>query len=70
MPTAPTIEADLDVLDERGDVVLRGRGLRMGSGTSKAGERDRVLAERLLTVEWEQRQPPADVIAGDRRRGC
>ncbi len=61
---ATEIEANLEVLDERGDVVLEVTGLRMGTGTTKAGERERVLAERLLTVGWEQRQPPADVSAG------
>ena len=27
----------------------------MGSGASKSGDRDRVLDERLLTIEWQQR---------------
>jgi polyketide synthase 5 len=49
------IEADLDVLDEHGQVLLIVRGLKMGTGVSQASERDRVLAERLLTVEWESR---------------
>ncbi len=53
------ISADLEILDERGDVVLEVAGLRMGSGSTKAAERERVLAERLLTVGWEQRQQPA-----------
>jgi polyketide synthase 5 len=60
------IEADLDVLDEHGQVLLAVRGLKMGTGVSQASERDRVLAERLLTVEWEQRDLPeaADVHPG------
>lgn len=58
------IEADLEILDSAGDVVLEVTGLRMGTGTTKAGERERVLAGRLLTVGWEQRQPPADAVAG------
>ena len=53
------IEADIDVLDEHGQVVLAVTGLRMGSRAGKSSERDRVLGERLLTVEWVQRQPPA-----------
>lgn len=55
---AGAIEADLDVLDEHGQVLLIVRGLKMGTGVSPASERDRVLAERLLTIEWEQRDVP------------
>lgn len=62
-----TIVADLDVLDADGTVVVQVEGLRMGSSSSKAAERDRVLSERLLTIEWEQRtrpEPAADSRAG------
>ena len=61
------IEADLDVLDAHGEVVLHATGLRMGSRNSKSADRDRVLAERLLTIEWDQQPPPkaaADTDAG------
>ncbi|KAA1246086.1 acyltransferase domain-containing protein, partial [Mycobacterium simiae] len=51
-------EADLDVLDEHGTVLLAVRGLQMGTGTSASGERDRLLSERLLTLEWQQRTLP------------
>ncbi len=51
-------EADLDVLDEHGNVLLAVRGLRMGTGTTESGERDRILNERLLTCEWQQRTVP------------
>ncbi len=62
---AGAIEADLEVLDELGEVVLEVTGLRMGSGASKSGDRERLLADRLLTVSWEQRQSPtAPVAAG------
>jgi len=52
------IEADLDILDENGAVVLAVRGLQMGTGVSQTSERDRVLGERLLTIEWQQRELP------------
>ncbi|MDT5148116.1 MAG: polyketide synthase 5, partial [Mycobacterium sp.] len=52
------VEADLDLLDKNGAVLLTVRGLQMGSGTSPSGERARVMGERLLTVEWQQRQLP------------
>jgi acyl transferase domain-containing protein/acyl carrier protein len=49
------IEADLDLLDESGTVVLSVRGLRMGSNSAKGSERDRTLSERLLTIDWPRR---------------
>ena len=52
------VEADLDLLDEHGTVVLAVEGLRLGSEASENGHKDRVLAERLLTIEWGQRQLP------------
>jgi acyl transferase domain-containing protein/acyl carrier protein len=52
------VEADLDVLDEHGHVLLTVRGLKMGTGVSQASERDRVLGERLLTIEWEPHELP------------
>lgn len=61
---AGEIQANLDILDERGDLVLEVTGLRMGSGTTKAAERERVLSERLLTVGWERRQPPTAASTG------
>jgi acyl transferase domain-containing protein/NAD(P)-dependent dehydrogenase (short-subunit alcohol dehydrogenase family)/acyl carrier protein len=60
---ATAVEADLDVLDEHGEAVLEVTGLRMGSGASKSSERERLLADRLLTVEWEKRDPPAAAAA-------
>ncbi|CAM3499766.1 sulfolipid-1 biosynthesis phthioceranic/hydroxyphthioceranic acid synthase [Mycobacterium colombiense] len=52
------VEADIDVLDEHGAVLLTVQGLRVGASASESGTRDRVLAERLLTVEWRQRELP------------
>jgi polyketide synthase 5 len=52
------IEADLDVLDEHGTVLLAVQGLRFATGASENGHKDRVLGERLLTIEWQQRQLP------------
>lgn len=53
------MEADLDVFDENGTVLLIVRGLRVGSDVSESGARRRVLAERLLTIDWEPRDLPA-----------
>ena len=61
---AAAIEADLEVLDGDGTVILQVDRLRMGSGASKAGLRERVLADRLLTVEWEPRELPVAPAAG------
>lgn len=52
------LEADLDVLDERGTVLLAVRGLQLGTGASSNVNRDRVLNERLLSIEWKQRTLP------------
>jgi polyketide synthase 5 len=52
------VEADIDVLDEHGTVMLTVAGLRLGAGDSEKGHRDRVLAERLLTIEWQPRELP------------
>jgi polyketide synthase 5 len=61
------VEADLEILDEHGSVVLSVYGLRLGSGASEASNRDRVLSERLLTIEWRHRTLPcaqsADPVA-------
>ncbi|WP_246398793.1 sulfolipid-1 biosynthesis phthioceranic/hydroxyphthioceranic acid synthase [Mycobacterium vicinigordonae] len=56
--TGGAVEADLDLLDKQGAVVLTVRGLEMGTGVSASGERARLLGERLLTVEWQHRQLP------------
>ncbi|WP_099288341.1 sulfolipid-1 biosynthesis phthioceranic/hydroxyphthioceranic acid synthase [Mycobacterium persicum] len=56
-------EADLDVLDEHGTVLLAVRGLHMGTGTSESAERNRVLSERLLTLAWQQRNLPEATAA-------
>ncbi|HYB81986.1 MAG TPA: acyltransferase domain-containing protein, partial [Mycobacterium sp.] len=60
------MEADLDVFDENGTVVLIVRGLRVGSDVTESGARQRVLGERLLTIDWQQRELPAaeDADAG------
>jgi polyketide synthase 5 len=60
---AEGVEADLDVLDEHGAVLLTVRGLQLGMGTSEQGHDARVLAERLLTVEWQQRELPEGNLA-------
>lgn len=51
-------EVDLDMLDEQGNVLLIVRGLHMATGISESDERDRMLGERLLTIEWQQRALP------------
>ena len=53
------------MLDEQGTVLLTVRGLRMGTGNSESGERDRVFSERLLTLEWQQRALPEVANAGE-----
>ncbi|BBX88745.1 polyketide synthase [Mycolicibacterium boenickei] len=52
------IEADIDVLDAEGTVLLSVQGLRLGTSASGNGHDDQVLSERLLTVEWRHRELP------------
>ena len=52
------VEADLEILDEHGTALLTLRGLEMGIGFSETSERNRVLSDRLLTIEWQQRDLP------------
>ena len=40
---ASGVEADIDVLDEHGTVLLACQGLRLGTGISEAAQQDRVL---------------------------
>ncbi|MEB3072027.1 sulfolipid-1 biosynthesis phthioceranic/hydroxyphthioceranic acid synthase [[Mycobacterium] vasticus] len=55
---AAVVEADLDVLDEHGTVLLAVRGLQLGTGVTERASRDRSLNERLLTIDWQQRELP------------
>ena len=58
-----SIEANLDVLDRDGEVILGVTGLRMGTGETKSAERERLLSDRLVTVEWEERPAPSAASA-------
>lgn len=51
-------EADLDVVDQSGTVLLRIEGLRLAGGTSEHEHAHRLLNERLLAIEWEPRELP------------
>ncbi|BBY15553.1 sulfolipid-1 biosynthesis phthioceranic/hydroxyphthioceranic acid synthase [Mycolicibacterium litorale] len=64
--SAAAIEADIEVLDELGAVLLTVEGLRLGSGATAGGQRERLLNERLLTIDWRKHDRPeaAHVDAG------
>jgi polyketide synthase 5 len=55
---ADGVEADLVLLDEHGAVLLSVTGLQLGTGSSAKDQSDRLLDERLLTIEWDQRELP------------
>jgi polyketide synthase 5 len=55
---ATRVEADLELLDAHGAVVLTVEGLQIGSGSSESANRARLLNERLLTIEWQKRELP------------
>ncbi|GFG64695.1 mycocerosic acid synthase-like polyketide synthase [Mycobacterium kubicae] len=56
------VEADLDIVDENGAVLMAVRGLQLGTGASPDSERRRVLGERLLTIEWQSRELPEKAV--------
>ena len=51
-------EADLEVMDHDGVVLMTVEGLRLAGGGSERDRADRTLNERLLTIEWEPRDLP------------
>ncbi|WP_253867724.1 type I polyketide synthase [Mycobacterium sp. GA-1285] len=52
------VEADIEVLDEHGTVMLAVEGLQLGTGASEKDNKGRVFADRLLTIEWQPRALP------------
>ncbi|WP_372513526.1 sulfolipid-1 biosynthesis phthioceranic/hydroxyphthioceranic acid synthase [Mycobacterium gordonae] len=61
-PEGTGVTADIDILDEHGTVLLAVRGLQMGTGVSQSSERDRVLNERLLAIDWQHRELPEKTV--------
>ncbi|WP_055404743.1 MULTISPECIES: sulfolipid-1 biosynthesis phthioceranic/hydroxyphthioceranic acid synthase [unclassified Mycobacterium] len=54
--TGSSVDVDFELLDSDGAVLLAVQGLRMGIG---GGGADRLMAERLLTVDWQRQAPPS-----------
>ncbi|SON61429.1 Phthioceranic/hydroxyphthioceranic acid synthase [Mycobacterium simulans] len=63
-PCGSGVEADLDILDEHGTVLIAVHGLLFGTGLSENANRNRVLNERLLTIDWQRRELPEGNHAG------
>lgn len=55
---ATGVEADFEVLDEHGTVLLSVTGLQLGAGASEQSQADRLLSQRLLALDWQQRALP------------
>jgi polyketide synthase 5 len=53
------VDADIEVLDQHGTVLVDVQGLRLVTGTSESARRDSLFAERLVSIEWQQRQLPS-----------
>ncbi|HUO39168.1 MAG TPA: type I polyketide synthase, partial [Mycobacterium sp.] len=62
---AERVEADIDVLDDYGTVLLTVQGLQLGTGAGGNAAPDRVLNERLLTIEWQRRELPDEAAHAD-----
>lgn len=56
--TPAGVAVDIDLLDEQGAVLLSIGGLRLGTGVSARGQRERTLNDRLLAIEWRQQELP------------
>lgn len=61
------VEADIDLLDETGSVLIAVRGFRFGTGSSDDEQRDQLLNNRLLAIEWQQQRLPEAVSGAPRR---
>ncbi len=59
-------EADIEIMDQAGTVLLTVEGLRMSAGVSDAEQANRTLSERLLTIEWDERELPESPTEGGR----
>ncbi|MCW1959068.1 MAG: polyketide synthase dehydratase domain-containing protein, partial [Mycobacterium sp.] len=59
-------EADIEIMDQAGTVLLTVEGLRMSAGVSDAEQANRILNERLLTIEWDERELPESQSEGGR----
>ncbi|MFL0278048.1 sulfolipid-1 biosynthesis phthioceranic/hydroxyphthioceranic acid synthase [Mycobacterium sp. SMC-19] len=59
-------EADLELMDAAGNVLLSVEGLQLAAGSSEHETAERTLDERLLTIDWERRDLPdaAQAAAG------
>ncbi|UVO11681.1 SDR family NAD(P)-dependent oxidoreductase [Mycobacterium sp. SVM_VP21] len=55
---AGACEADLELMDGSGNVLLTVEGLHFAAGRSEIESDVRTLDERLLTIEWERRDQP------------
>lgn len=55
---ANELEADMDVVDETGTVLLSARGLQAGIRGSADEDRVRLFTSRLVGVGWESTPPP------------
>ncbi|SPM35482.1 polyketide synthase [Mycobacterium rhizamassiliense] len=51
-------EADLEILDQSGTVLLSVEGLELSAGVSEHEHANRLMNERLFTIEWEPRELP------------
>ena len=51
-------EADLEILDGHGNGAVDRRGAAAGGGVSEPEHDNRLLNERLFTIEWEPRELP------------
>lgn len=65
--TSAGVDADLEVLDEGGAVLMSLSGLHLGTGVSESARRERLFSDRLLSIDWHPAELPQADRAGDGR---
>ncbi|MDG4668992.1 sulfolipid-1 biosynthesis phthioceranic/hydroxyphthioceranic acid synthase [Mycobacterium sp. 236(2023)] len=65
--TTSGVEANLDILDESGVVLMSLTGLQLGTGRSASARQERTFNDRLLGIDWHREELPDVHGAGDGR---
>lgn len=65
--TPAGVDADLEMLDRDGAVLMSLSGLQLGTGMSALARREKLFNERLLSIDWHHAELPQVDRAGDGR---
>ncbi|OAN28700.1 polyketide synthase [Mycolicibacterium iranicum] len=65
--TPAGVDADLEVLDGDGAVLMSLSGLHLGAGLSASARREKLFNDRLLSIDWHRAELPKGHRTGDGR---